>query len=227
MESVSPHTLEKAPRGFTLVEMLVVLLIIAIITTIALIGQSTFNRTLLLTDTAYTIALSIREAQSLGLSSRRFDDIQNPGYGVRFSSATPDTFILFADTAATLGVPINCPVGDDPDLPDAKPGNCLYDTGDGVVETFTFGRGYTITSFCGEDVSGVKRCSDTGYLETLNMAFLRSDTETVINAERATGGWIELTNAELYLSEPDAEQSRSICVSKVGQVSVSQDPCPS
>ena len=73
----------------------------------------------------------------------------------------------------------------------------------------------------------MRRCSDNGYLGTLDIAFLRSDTETNIYAERATGGWIELTNAEIYLSEPDTEQSRSICVSKVGQVSVSQDPCPS
>ena len=58
-------------RGFSLIEMMVVLVIIALITTIALFGQQDFNRSLLLTDTAYTIALTAREA--LGMAGETLE----------------------------------------------------------------------------------------------------------------------------------------------------------
>lgn len=215
-------------RGFTLVEMLVVLVIIGIVTTIALVGQSTFNRSLLLTDTAYTLALSIREMQSLGLSSRKYNSVQNPGYGAHFSTGSLRSYTLFADIGRQQGVPGNCPVGTDPTLPDSKPGNCLYDTTgspvDGVVQTFTFSRGYSIEKFCGTDAGGTERCSP-GYLTDLDIAFLRSDSDTVMNGKRTTGDWIQLTSASVYVQSPEGIDKRAICVSKVGQVSVTIGDC--
>ena len=80
------------PRGFTLVEMLVVLAIIIMITAIVINGQSTYNRSILLTDTVYTVAYSIRQAQSLGLASRGTtvgaSIVSNAGYGVRFAGSS-------------------------------------------------------------------------------------------------------------------------------------------
>lgn len=210
--------------------MLVVLLIIAIVTTIALVGQGTFNRSILLTDTAYTVALSIREMQSLGLSSRKFDTTQNPGYGAHFSASDPSSYLLFADVVRTAGVPDNCPAGDPPAY-DAKPGNCLYDAGDGIVETYDFDRGYEIAYFCGESGSTNYCSSGSGVggaiaISDLDIAFLRSDTASVINGKRATNGdWVALSSAEIRVASPTGEY-RSICVSSVGQVSVTGESCP-
>ena len=54
---MSPSNLSK---GFTLIELLIVLAIIATVTTIALSSQSNFNKTLILANTAYDIALTLR-----------------------------------------------------------------------------------------------------------------------------------------------------------------------
>ncbi len=220
-------------RGFTLVEMLVVLVIIGIVTTIALVGQSTFNKSLMLTNTAYTVALSIREMQSLGLSSRKFtlqgQNVQNPGYGVHLSTATPGSYILFADTRATQGIPSNCAtavgtVG----APDHKPGNCLYDSigasVDGIVRTYNFGRGFKIDHFCGKAATTGDTICSGSVLSELDISFLRSNTETIINGKRSSG-WVALTSAEIYIKEPEDGNMRAICVSSIGQVSVTGDDC--
>ncbi len=218
------------PRGFTLVEMVVVLAIISVITGIALMSQSTFNRSLLLTNTAYTVALSIRQMQSLGLSSRVFDTVQNTGYGVHVAAATPESYLLFADISNTPGsIPANCVTGT-PDTPEEKPGNCLYDTDgtpDGIVETFSFSRGYTISRFCGNVNTSTRYCSTDSVspLSALDIAFVRSNTEIAANGYR-NGVWVPFVSAEIYISSADGTSERGICVSRVGQVSVTTETCP-
>ncbi len=220
-------------RGFTLVEMMVVLAIISVITSIALVGQGEFNRSILLTDTAYTVALSFREMQSYGLSSRTFNGVQNAGYGAYVNSATTDSYVLFADTADADSVDrntyaTNCLFGGT-GTPESKPSDCIYTAGsDGIVETYKFSRGFRISNFCGK--SGANRyCStDTSPnipLTEMNMVFLRSNTESAILAKR-NGVWTPLTSAEVYLQSYDGTSTKGICVSRVGQISVTSGICP-
>lgn len=210
--------------------MLVVLAIITVITTITLSGQATFNRSILLTDTAYTLALSLREMQTLGLSSRAFGGVQNAGYGVNFNRGTTNAYTLFADTNRSSPSPLatNCPAGSVGAL-DAKPGNCVYTAGDGIVQTYQFSRGFYIRRFCGTTpgVSGNRYCSDDGSspLTSLDVVFLRSNTtDAAITGQRA--GSVAFAKAEIYISSPDGETSRAICVSQVGQISVAYAACP-
>lgn len=233
MERIPAHTL--GDRGFTLVEMLVVLAIITIITTVTLSGQSTFNRSILLTDTAYTLALSMREMQTFGLSSRLYDTgsgtIQNAGYGVNFTRADATKYTLFADTSRTSPTPLstNCPAGSVGDI-DAKPGNCVYTASDGTVGTpYQFTRGFYIQRFCGTTpgVNGTRYCSDDGGspLTALDVVFIRSNTtDAVITGQRA--GSVAFAKAEIYISSPEGEATRAICVSQVGQISVAFATCP-
>jgi prepilin-type N-terminal cleavage/methylation domain-containing protein len=144
--------MESAPilanRAFTLVEMVVVVAIIGIITTIALASQSTFNHSLVLTDTAYSVAFSAREAQSFGSASRTYGSVHNPGYGIHLDATLPQSYVLFADVANSGNVVTGCPVGTT-GTPDAKLGDCRYDkANDGTVQTFTFSRGFKIKQFC-------------------------------------------------------------------------------
>jgi len=217
-------------RAFTLIEMMVVLTIISIITSIALFGQSGFNKSILLTDTAYNTALSVREMQSLGISSRKFGSVQNPGYGVHFAMSTPTKFTLFADTTrpSVGSIPSNCVVGT-AGTPEAKPGNCLYDTAsvtDGLYETVTYTRGFYISRICAKNGT-TPYCSGpaSDAVTQLDVVFLRSSTEAAINVYRGSS-WYPMTSAEIYITSAEGDSTRGICISRVGQVSVTLTTCP-
>ncbi|MEK9160426.1 MAG: type II secretion system protein [Patescibacteria group bacterium] len=219
-------------RGFTLVEMLVVLGIMIVITSITILGQSTFNKSLTLTDTAYTVALSVRESQSLGLSGRKVTvagiPTQNAGYGVYFTEG--NTYVQFADIYP--GKPGDDLGGDCPghtvnEGPESRPGNCLYDVGeDSVMKTYRFDRGFNVARFCGESTAGTQYCSDSGSnsITALHVVFLRPNTESSIMGWRS-GAPIELVNAEIYIEPAEGGASRGVCISKVGQVAVATSTC--
>lgn len=228
MEPAHPIVLK---QGFTLVEMLVVLSIIVIVTAIAINGQSSFNKSIILTDTAYTIAFSIREAQSLGLSSRLFNGTQNAGYGIHVSNGSLSTYDLFADTDPAVpgssqgGI---CPGHSVSSGPDAKPGNCIYNTASEIVRTYTFNRGFKISKFSGFDQAlNRNRCSNSN-LDELNIVYLRPNTQSVITGVR-NGSLMSLTSATIYVQSPDGSTERCVSVSQVGQVAVGACPvnvCP-
>ncbi|MBU0750482.1 prepilin-type N-terminal cleavage/methylation domain-containing protein [Patescibacteria group bacterium] len=215
----------KRPRGFTLIEMLVVLAIIVIITGIALVGQTSFNRSLILTDTAYNIGLSIREAQSYGLSTRIFSGIQNAGYGVRFSRITPSEYITFSDIlpAAPGTYSVRCPGHDDRSAtsPEARPGNCYYSDPSELLRTYTFSRGFYISNFCGITSGGTNICSSST-LSNMDIVFLRPNTETIITGNNATQSFVRAT---ITVMAPDNQASRCINVTALGAISVSLT-CP-
>lgn len=217
-------------RGFTLVEMVVVLAIIIIITSIVITGQSAYNESLLLTDTAYTVAFSIRQAQSLGLSSRNYGAPgtgQNVGYGVNFSSGSSDSYTFFADTYNyPLPIPTECTVGAS-GTPEEKPGNCRFDAGDdGIVQTYSFSRGYRISKFCGK-AGQVLRCSDDNGqpLQSLDLVFMRPNTISVLTGTRHPNQHISFDCAQIHVAAPTGGVERVIRVSKLGEVSMGQ-LCP-
>lgn len=193
--------------------MAVVLVIITTITAVVINGQSAYNESLILTDTAYTIAFSVRQAQSLGLSSRIAGGLSNAGYGVHFAGA--DSYVMFADTARGLAAPGSawCPLGA-AGTPEAKPGNCRYESGDAIVETYTLGRGFSIGDLCAKNGSAPIDCSITG----LDIVFMRPETRAIITD--ADGD--SFTCAEVRLSSPTGAATRTIRVSQLGEISVGQ-----
>jgi len=215
------------PRGFTLIEMLVVLAIIVIITAIVITGQSAFNRTIILTDTAYNIAFSAREAQSYGLSSRKFGSVQNPGYGLHFDRVTPGSYTFFADTAHNSATPwpSTCPLGT-AGTPSQKPGDCRFTSSDGTVSTYTFSRGYTISKFCGKTGSRLYCSTDSSPLTSLDMVFTRPNTSTTISGPiNGSSVSTTFTCAQLTLTDQSKQATKTIRVSSLGEVSIGQT-CP-
>lgn len=200
-------------RGFTLIEMLVVLAIIIIVTAIALSGQSSFNRTLALTNAAYDIGLTIRQAQSYGLSSRQFSGAGgNAGYGLYFDNGTPTSYVLFADTYP--GVPVNA-------TPDQKPGDGIYTKSSELVETYKLNNGLSISQFC-VSASGLGTVCKNSGLSALSITFTRPNTETHILGKSA--GWSAYTSACVSLSSADGD-TRSLSVTQTGQVATASS-CP-
>lgn len=206
--------------------MVVVLGIITIITSIALLGQRSFDRSLILTDTAYTLAFSIREAQSLGLAGRRVAStvVQDAGYGIYLESATPTSYILFADVdPATSQVHSTafCPGHTTTREPEAKPGNCMYTNATTErLRTYNLTRGFSIAKFCGTKGSTTYCSTDSANpLSAINISYVRGITDSVVLGIRS-GSPIALDNATLYVAAPGGVSQRCVSVSKVGQVSV-------
>jgi Tfp pilus assembly protein FimT len=79
-----------------MIELLVCVAIIIIISAVALARYKSFNSTILLRNLAYEIALSVREAQVLGISVGGDSGSFSHAYGVHFTRGT--TYILFIDT---------------------------------------------------------------------------------------------------------------------------------
>jgi len=89
-------------KGFTLLEMIVVLGIFGIMTSITVFNYSKFRSQTVLTNMAYEVALSVREAQIYGVSVRNPNGINasqgfSYPYGINFIEGS-STYNLFADS---------------------------------------------------------------------------------------------------------------------------------
>jgi len=89
-------------RGFTLVELLVVIAMIIIVSAIAFTSFSAGGKQLALERSSHKVAQDIRRALELTLRSEPhacFSDAS--GYGMRFQTSTPTSYILYADCNGT------------------------------------------------------------------------------------------------------------------------------
>jgi type II secretory pathway pseudopilin PulG len=223
--------------AFTLVEMIVVLAIITIITGVVLNGQQNFNKSLIITDTAYTIALSIRQAQTYGLSSRTFGSqtAAKYAYGVHLDASnatTKKSYTVFADISGTAP-PSFCQLGT-AGQPDAKLGNCLFDVSASpseVLQQYTFGRGFSISEICGRDAGNPStiHCSTdlspVTPVTVIDIVFQRPNTNSVITGFIG-GVKTQLSDVRIKLTDSTGTASRKICVSLAGQISVATSTCP-
>ncbi|HVU06673.1 MAG TPA: prepilin-type N-terminal cleavage/methylation domain-containing protein [Candidatus Paceibacterota bacterium] len=151
---VSDHS----QQGFTLVELLVSIGIFTVITTVAIFSNAQFNGSVLLTNLAYEIALSIRQAQYYGISVRQ-DSSQafDSGYGVSFKTSTPTSYSIFEDKA---GGSMH-----------------IYDGSDPIVKAYSVAKGNRVSKIC---VDG--DCSKT----TVDITFVRPEPDAFITANAAT-----------------------------------------
>ena len=184
-------------RGFSLIELIVVVGIFTVISAIVLANHTQFNSNVLLGSLAYDIGLSIREAQVYGLSVKQFSDSPDfqVGYGVHFQ--TPGQYLLFVD----------------------KNKNKRYDIGDdGIQQTYTLGRGHSVKKFCGYTSSGSEECSNNAAaLPFLDIVFIRPSPDASILSASPT---VYSIGAVTVRSASGRE--RTITVQSTGQISISQ-----
>jgi prepilin-type N-terminal cleavage/methylation domain-containing protein len=122
--------LHSPQAGFSLVELLVCIAIIAIISGVILARYRSFNSTLLLRDLAYEIALSTREAQVFGISVHGESGSFSDAYGMHFTTGT--AYTLFTD------------VND----------NNRYDGGE-QISSYTIGQNNQIRDLCANTTCGL------------------------------------------------------------------------
>ncbi len=181
-------------RGFSLIELLVVVGIFVVITGVVLANNARFNSSVLLGNAAYDVALSVRQAQVYGLSTQVHQGVFQVGYGMHF--AGPVEYLLFADLDS----------------------NKRYDPAtDQIVQTYALGRGHTVYRYCGQKSDGTEDCTDNQAAIThLDIAFLRPNPDSTITADSPA----PYSSAKITLRSASGE-TRTVSVQSTGQISVS------
>ena len=168
----------KGDHGFSIVELVVTIGIFAMMTALLVAKYGNFNQGTLLTNLAYDVALTIRNAQSYGLNVKnapatngdRFSNNFNIPYGVRFANGAKD-FVFYADSDS----------------------NGIYKSPDIVVSDTSIKRNSSIGSLC--IGSSESDCSATG-VTFLDVTFRRPDPNAIItknNDTTKTYGYAEIT----------------------------------
>ena len=210
-------------RGFTLVELMVVLAIMVVITGVVLTSQSSFNRTLVLANTAYDIALTLRSAEPRGLGSRVTSSASNAGYGVHFETGTSNMFTLFADIYPVPSSSSPCHPKVDPTTPDALPGDCVYEVNQGEwVLDYTLGNGITISDFCAY-TSGWS-CTSGGNITSLDIVLSPPNADPFMSVNGSYNSSFLVTKACITVTSPQGG-SRFVSVAGTGEITANASSC--
>ncbi len=190
-------------KAFSLVELLVTIGIFTLMTGFVAVKYGNFSKNMTINNLAYDIALTIREAQSYGVSVSPYTkvvggvttDVFDVPYGVHFDIAQNDIFTLFADADK----------------------NGRYTSLEKV-------RQYTITG--GTKIE--KLCHDTACTSDIGLGgtgkthadvwFRRPNPAPVITSGISGGA----TYLEIRLVNPDATVRKKVVVRSSGQISIEE-----
>ncbi|HUD04165.1 MAG TPA: prepilin-type N-terminal cleavage/methylation domain-containing protein [Candidatus Paceibacterota bacterium] len=201
-------------RGFTLIELLVVISIFIIITSIAVFSNSQFNSSVILSNLAYEVALSVREAQNYGISVHSAssgcsnEGCLNSSYGVDFNTNNNMQYILFNNLGS---------IGSNGLYTYA---NYTYISGPSTnaVTTFSLGHGFTIRSvnYSSDDTHWTSLIN-----QPLDISFVRPNPNAIfyINGSQS----LSTEEAEICIQDPTESHFRGIIVGSTGQISVVND----
>jgi Tfp pilus assembly protein FimT len=191
----------KIKAGFTIVELMISVGIFAFMTAFLVAKYGTFNQSVLLTNLAYDVALTIRNAQTYGLNVKSkptdtegFSSDYTLAYGVHFSknnsAQTPNNqMIFFAD--------VN--------------GNQKYTGSDStgeVIARYTYRGGAIVSDLCAGTETGIY-CSP---VNDLDITFKRPDPDAIFADPN-------VTYAEITLQDPSGA-TKKVVVRKTGQIAV-------
>lgn len=193
-------------RGFTLIELLISIAIFGIMTALLVVKYGTFNDSVLFTNLAYDVAVTIRTAQTYGLSVRNGEGSCNDpdtrfqcAYGVHFDvGSKPNSFTIYSVV----------PEEDNELSMDYIAGNPHTD-----VSTYTLKRGVVIQGVCAADIEANCTPVDT----SLDIVFKRPDPSAILCFSAIACS--TLTHSEIVLQSPSGE-TRTVVVKSNGQISV-------
>jgi prepilin-type N-terminal cleavage/methylation domain-containing protein len=187
-------------RGFSIIELVVVMAIFLVITSLVLINNNRFQGDIVLSNLAYDIALSIRQAQTYGLSVRGVGTTFTAPYGVHILGSVPTEYTFFVDAANPYQFE---------DAPGEK------------IESFQLNHGFIIYDFCAV-AAGASNCSTSIPGGALNILFERPDPDAIITdgtGSRVNGVGVPYDEAQIYVQSPQGAL-RVIKVFSTGQISV-------
>jgi prepilin-type N-terminal cleavage/methylation domain-containing protein len=180
-------------RGFTIVELLVVVSITSVLSMVILFDHQRFNSHFKTSSLAYDVAITVRQAQIYGMSVRQHDAVFTSGYGVHFP-ADGSRFIFFADNSGSA--------------------DYVYQSSDdAILEEYIFPEGYSASKMCGVRVAGGSGCYTLA--NALNIVFVRPN----FNARILDDLGQNYTRAEITFTSRRGDE-RLVIVESSGQISV-------
>jgi Tfp pilus assembly protein FimT len=188
-------------QAFTLVELIVSVGIFAMMTALIVAKYGNFNQSVLLTNLAYDVALTIRTAQTYGLSVKNIDPSTaefSYAYGVYLSSVTSSNknkdIIFFVD----------------------RNPNGKYDANRNpteLISTYAIKRGAVIKGVCAS--AGCTPITDS----YIDITFKRPDPNAMISLTDDNDLTTKITYAEITVKGTDGS-TRVITVRENGQITV-------
>lgn len=202
------------PAGFSLIELVVTVGILALIMSVTLADHNKFGGQIMLRNLAYEMSLIIREAQTYGISVKKVNiggGEFEAAYGMHFDAVSPTTYWMFADTYAGTASPVRSDVGD-----------TLRTTVLEDVNQYAIGRGYKITQLCAGNAGGsnyttcVPVCA-SGCSGALDITFKRPEPDAMIRLNHNLTTVYD--RARITLQSPRGE-TMNVVVEVSGQISV-------
>lgn len=202
MNYFSPQKIKnKLNAGFTLIELMVSIGIMILVMALILVNYGKFDTGIILTNLAYDIGLSVRKAQSYGISVKgvTVGSVQNfdSSYGIHFDKTKPKNYLIFVDTNSN-GV-YNC-VSD--------PSNCEK------VEGFTLGGAYNIVGLYTLS-GGVKNPITT----SVDITFKRPNPDATVHINSDSAIITDPVEIDIASTE-EPTSIKSIIVRSTGQISI-------
>ncbi len=208
-------------KGFTLYEAVIAMAIFIILTGVVLLRHNQFQGSVLITNLAYDVALSLRQAQIYGVSVREDTGAATTelsfqsGYGIHFDNVPENKqYLLFADAYSNIP-----PVGR----------NNKYDGVAEILQTNKIKGGSFLSDVCVFEPSlQIEHCfSDVPpTFKTLDITFQRPQPEAILMAYDGSGNSLYnsgLSTALIKLETPSGVL-RCVRVETTGQISVVSDP---
>jgi len=198
--------------GFSILELLLVLGIFTVITTVTLISYSKFNSQTLLNSLAYDVALSLREAQTYAFSVRESPVLGGgftSGYGIYFDAGFDNAYAFFSDVNQNK-------------IYDHNPSDTIDPfCNQECIERFDL-RGYTIGDVCAVLVDDSAHCFSNSTLTQLSITFERPNPDAIFS-----GNCLNVTYKEIIVTLLSGDETgRYLSVLPTGQISILRSVLP-
>ncbi|TSC54853.1 MAG: Uncharacterized protein LiPW30_319 [Parcubacteria group bacterium LiPW_30] len=190
-------------RGFTIIELLVVIGIIGLLSSVTLANYRDVSARISLENLVQQMAIIVRQAQVYGISVAKTKNVvsEYPPYGVHFNTSPATSFILFVD----------------------NDGSGQYSGQSEDVEIINLKNNNVISGLSGNKISS--SCLNILPLGTLDIIFTRPNPEAVFYAISGESQAYP-SDVEITVKSPDGLY-REVSVWSTGQISVGNEACPS
>lgn len=206
--------------GFTIAELIIVVAIFALVTSIAMFNQGRLNSNILVNNMAFETALAVREAQiyGIGVRSGGLDtDTFSGWFGAHFDLSNPTQIIIFND--------VNKSSSYDPLVTDESGNNLIGANGNPITEAkyeynFTNQRGNKITALCVGPIEGGAPCSKDVSVSSLDIFFKRPSPQARFHYAGMQGSGENISRAYIVVNNIDEDNCRVVIVESTGQIRV-------